>query len=51
MLIGVFFTPMSQNQECNVRINKEAGVKNTPASVRFVHFSLWATARGDPGEA
>jgi len=51
MLIGVFFTPMSQSQECNARINKEAGVKNTPASVRFVRFSLWATAPGGPGEA
>jgi hypothetical protein len=49
MLIGVFFTPMSQNQKCNVRINKEAVVKNTPASVRFARFSLWATARPDPG--
>jgi hypothetical protein len=51
MLIGVFFTPMSQSQDCKARKNKEAGVKNTPASVRFVCFSLWATAPGDPGEA
>jgi hypothetical protein len=51
MLIGVFFTPMSQSQDCKARKNKEAGVKNTPASVRFVCFSLWATAPGDHGEA
>jgi hypothetical protein len=50
-LIGVFFTPMSQSKDCKDTINKEAGVKNTPTSVCFVDFSLWATAPGDPGEA
>jgi hypothetical protein len=48
-LIGVFFTPMSQSKDCKDTINKEAGVKNTPTSVCFVDFSLWATAPPDHG--